>query len=190
MREFGTATVAVLLWLAVALAIDRWLLAPYCATCANALALELKVRIPAAELTYPPVSVLVLVVLPMLVLALFLVPWRHLRSASAWRESFVRWCQPWFWLLVAVALTVVAESLYVAVKDQLPKALTAVAEKFSVTATLSVLKNYKPLSLTASLSGILGLALGICLFLAKGVKDVLKLPSTYQAGRETRSEYI
>ena len=86
MRSFGTATVAVLLWLAVALAIDRWLLAPYCATCANALALELKVRIPAAELTYPPVSVLVLIVLPMLVLALF---WcrgdtcaRHPRGAS------------------------------------------------------------------------------------------------------------
>ena len=66
MRAFGTATVAVLLWLVIALAIDRWLLAPYCATCASALALELKVRLPAAELTYPPVSVLVLIVLPML----------------------------------------------------------------------------------------------------------------------------
>ena len=75
-------------------------------------------------------------------------------------------------------------------KDQLPKALTAVADKFSVTATLSVLKHYKPLSLTASLSGILGLVLGTCLFLAKGVKDVLKLPSTSRAGRETGSEYI
>ena len=71
MRSFGTATVAVLLWLAVALAIDRWLLAPYCATCASALALDLKVRLPAAELTYPPVSVLVLIVLPMLLLAFF-----------------------------------------------------------------------------------------------------------------------
>src|SRR6059036_3853713 len=120
MRSFGTATVAVLLWLAGALAIDRWLLTPYCATCASALALELKVRLPAAELTYPPVSVLVLIVLPMLLLALFLVPWRYLRSASAWRESFVRWCQPWFWLLVAVALTVVAESVYLGVQDSLP----------------------------------------------------------------------
>jgi len=118
----------------------------------------------------------VLIVLPMLVLALFLVPWRYLRSASAWRESFVHWCQPWFWLLVAVVLTVAGESLYIAVKDQLPKALTAVADKFSITVTFSVLKNYKPLSLIASLSGILGLALGACLFLAKGVKDVLKLP--------------
>ena len=178
MRSFGTATVAVLLWLAVALAIDRWVLAPYCATCVNALALGLKVRLPAAELTYPPVSVLVLMVLPMLVLALFLVPWRHLHLGSAWRESFVHWCQPWFWLLVAVVLTVLGESLYLAAKDQLPKALTAVADKVSITATLSVLKDYKPLSLTASLSGCFGLVLGIYLFLAKGVKDVLKLPNT------------
>src|SRR5207249_3248384 len=80
---------------------------------------------------------------------------------SAWRESFVRWCQPWFWLLVAVALTVVAESLYVAVQDSLPEAFTAVADQFSVTATFSVLRRYKPLSLTASLPGCLALALGI-----------------------------
>src|SRR5207245_10052953 len=163
MLAFGTATVAVLLWLAGALAIDRWLLAPYCATCASALAVEVKVRLPAAELTYPPVSVLVLIVLPMLLLAFFLVPWRYLRSASAWRESFVHWCQPWFWLLVAVVLTVAGESLYIAVKDQLPKALTAVADKFSIMVTFSVLKNYKPLSLTAYLSGILGLTLAVCL---------------------------
>jgi hypothetical protein len=53
-----------------------------------------------------------------------------------------------------------------------------VADKFSVTVTLSVLKDYKPLSLTASLFGFLGLALGACLFLAKGVKDVLTPAST------------
>src|SRR2546430_2604667 len=90
MRSFSAATVAVLVWLAVALAIDRWVLTPYCATCARALALELKVQLPATELTYPPVSVLVLIVFPMLVLALFLVPWRQPLMGSAWRQSFVR----------------------------------------------------------------------------------------------------
>ena len=176
MRSFSAATVAVLVWLAVALAIDRWVLTPSCAICARALALELTVQLPATELTYPPVSVLVLIGLPMLVLALFLVPWRQPLMGSAWREAFVRWCQPWFWLLVAVALTVVAESLYVAVQDSLPEAFTAVADQFSVTATFSVLRRYKPLSLTASLPGCLALALGIFLFLAKGVRDVLRLP--------------
>ena len=176
MRSFSAATVAVLVWLGVAFAIDRWVLTPFCATCARALALELKVQLPAMELTYPPVSVLVLIVLPMLVLALFLVPWRQPLMGSAWRESFVRWCQPWFWLLVAVVLTVAAESLYVAVKDSLPEALTDMADEFSVTATFSVLRRYKPLSLTASLPGCLALLLGFFLFVGKGVKDVLRLP--------------
>src|ERR1051326_8757874 len=114
MRSFGTATVVVILWLASALAIDRWLFAPYCTGCAKALALQLKVRIPAAELSYPPVSVLVLIVLPMILLAIFLVPWRHLHMGSAWRESIVHWCQPWFWLFIAIVLTIVGESLYLA----------------------------------------------------------------------------
>ena len=178
MRAFGTATVAVLLWLAVALAIDRWLLAPFCATCAHALALELKLRLPGAVLTFPTVSLLVLIVLPMLVLALLLVPWRNLLAGYAWRESFIHWCQPWFWLLIAVVLAVAGEGLYLVAKEHLPKAVTAVADKFSLTVTFSVLKDYKPLSLTASLAGILGLALGIVLFLAKGVKEALKLPSS------------
>ncbi len=178
MRSFGTATVVVLLWLAGALAIDRWLLAPYCTACAKALALQLKVRIPAAELSYPPVSVLVLIVLPMILLAILLVPWRHLHMGSAWRESIVHWCQPWFWLFIAIVLTIVGESLYLAAKDYIPKTATAVVDKFSVMATLSVLKDYKPVSFTASLSGFLGFVIGMYLFLEKGVKDVLKLPST------------
>ena len=178
MRAFGTATVAVLLWLAVALAIDRWLLTPFCETCANALALELKVRLPAAELTFPPVSLLVLIVLPMIVLALVLVPWRNLLVGYAWREAFVHWCQPWFWLLLALVLAVAGESLYLVAKDHLPKAVTAVADKFSLTVTFSVLKDYRPVSLTASLAGTLGLALGLFLFLSKGVKDALKLPNS------------
>src|SRR5207245_3128818 len=99
MRSFSAATVAVLVWLAVALAIDRWVLTPFCATCARALALELKVQLPATELTYPPVSVLVLIVLPMLVLALLLVPWRQPLRRSAWGVSLLRCCQPLLGLL-------------------------------------------------------------------------------------------
>src|SRR2546422_11009243 len=124
MRSFGTATVAVLLWLAGALAIDRWLLAPYCATCASALALELKVRLPAAELTYPPVSVLVLIVLPMLVLALFLVPWRYLRSAFPWRGGFVHLCQPLFLVVRAVWVAGAGGGLYILGEEPLSEGRT------------------------------------------------------------------
>ena len=172
MRKIGTASIATVFWLILALVIDKWLLKPYCITCAKALALDLRIKLPAAELTYPPVSVLALLILPMILLALYLLPWRQLGEGSAWRESLARWCQPWFWLLIAIVLTVVGESIFIVVKDYLPKALTGAAEQFAVTVTLSVFKNYKPLSLTASLSGLLGLVIGTCLFISKGVKEI------------------
>jgi len=172
MRAIGTASVAAIFWLILALVIDRWLVTPYSPTWANALALDLRIKLPAAELTYPPVSVLVLLILPMILLALYLLPWRQLREGFAWRESLARWCQPWFWLLIAIVLTVVGESIFIVVKDYLPKAVTSIAEKFAVTITLSVFKNYKPLSLTASLSGLLGLVIGTYLFISKGMKEI------------------
>lgn len=176
MRSITTATVAVLLWLAIALAIDRWLLAPFCAGCVDVLALDVKVRLPAAELAYPPVSVLVLIVVPMFALALYLVPWKKWRVGSAWRASFARWAQPWFWLLIVMILAVIGESLYLAVKDFLPTALSAVAEKFSVSVSFSVFKDYQPLSLTTSLAGFIGLGLGVYLFLTRGVAELLEWP--------------
>ena len=172
MRKIGTATVATVFWLILTLVIDKWLVRPYCASCVKALALDLRIKLPAAELTYPPVSVLVLLILPMILLALYLLPWRQLREGSAWRESLGRWCQPWFWLLIAIVLTVIGESIFVVIKDYLPIALTSVAEQFAVTVTLSAFKTYKPLSLTASLFGLLGLVIGIVLFISKGVKEI------------------
>jgi hypothetical protein len=172
MRKIGTATIATVFWLILALVIDKWLVRPYCATCAKALALNLRIKLPAAELNYPPVSVLVLLILPMILVALYLLPWRQLREGSAWRESLVRWCQPWFWLLIAVILTIVGESIFMLFKAYIPGALTGVAEQFAVTLTLSVFKNYKPVSLTASLFGFLGLVIGIVLFISKGVKEI------------------
>lgn len=177
MKPYSIATIAIGLWLIFALAIDRLLLSAYCPVCANILSLDLKVKLPAAELAYPPVSLLVLIVVPMIMLAFYLVPWRQLRSPSAWREAFSLWCQPWFWLLVAVALAVLGESIFIAAKDYIPNAIANLAEKFSVTASLSVavpgFKETTPLALTASLSGFIGLALGSYLFLKKGVKEVL-----------------
>jgi hypothetical protein len=177
MKSFAVAAIAVLSWLVLALAIDRLVLARYCAHCA-ALALELRVKLPAAELTYPPVSVLLLVVVPMVVFALYLIPWRRLGVRSAWQDSISRWCQPWFWLLVAILLTIIGESIYIVVRKHLPASLTDLAKEFSVTVTLSAFKGYKPLTLTASLCGLLGLVLGAYLFLARGVRELLKWPGS------------
>jgi hypothetical protein len=75
-------------------------------------------------------------------------------------------------LLIAVVLTVVGESIFILFKDYLPATLTGIAEQFAVTVTLSVFKSYKPLSLTASLFGFLGLVIGMILFISKGVKEI------------------
>jgi hypothetical protein len=172
MRKIGTATIVTVFWLILALVIDKWLVKPYCATCANVLALNLRIILPAAELTYPPVSVLVLLILPMIFLALYLLPWRQPGEGSAWRESLGRWCQPWFWLFITIVLTVVGETIFIVIKDYLPEALTGIAGQFAVAVTLTVFKGYKPLSLTASLAGLLGLVIGACLFIVKGFKEI------------------
>ena len=178
MNPLSIASVAVLLWLGIALVLDHFLLAAFCTVCANALALELKLRLPAAELTYPPVSLLVLIVLPMISLAIYLIPWRQLKSRSDWRDSVALWCQPWFWLFAAVLLTILGESLYLMFSEYLPKAVTALAEKVSITATVLVsvpgFKEHTPFSLTASLAGFIGLVIGACLFLNKGVREILE----------------
>lgn len=178
MKTLGALFTAVVCWLVVALAIDRLLLSAYCPVCADVFALELKVKLPAAEITYPPVSLLVMVGLPMVALAIYLVPWRALRSSTAWRSAFSTWAQPWFWLLLMLLFTIVGESLFIVAKEYLPTALSALAEKFSVTATLSVaVPGYRettPLSLTASLSGLIGLLIGAFFFVENGVRDLLK----------------
>jgi hypothetical protein len=178
MKKISGPVMVTGIWLIVALAIDRLLLAPYCPICANILDLELKLKLPAAEITYPPVSLLVLLGLPMVALAIYLIPWRSLRSPIAWKNAISTWSQPWFWLLVMIMLIILGQSIFVVVQNYLPQALAALAEKFSVTATLSVAapgyKETTPLVLTASLSGFVGLVVGAILFFKNGVRDLLK----------------
>lgn len=180
MRTLGLSAMLVAIWLVFALAIDRLFLSYWCPQCANVLALELKLTMPAATLTYPPVSLIVLLLLPMIALAVFVAPWNELRSAAAWRQAFEKWAMPWLWLCFAVVLCIVGESLYLVTKEYLPKAITTLAEKFSITGTVSVaVKGFKettPVALTASFSGLIGLTLGAYLFLEKGVNEIFKFP--------------
>lgn len=173
MRSITTATVAVVLWLAIALGIDRWMLAPLCPTCVEVFALEVKFQLPAAQLSYPAVSVLVLIVLPMVALAIYLAPWKKWRVLAMWRDAFTRWAQPWFWLLIALLLTLLFESLYLVAKDFLPAVVTDMAGKFSAMITLSVFSDYQPISLTTSVAGFAGMVVGAYLFLYRGVADLI-----------------
>lgn len=180
MNRISITATAVAIWLGLALLIDRLVLSQHCLACSNALTLDMKIKLPAADMSYPPVSLLVLLLIPMVISALVLLPWKGLRSKTNWQEALARWCQPWFWLAIAIVLSVLGESLFLMTKEYLPKALTTLAEKVTLIASVTVdVKCYKentPFILTASLSGFLGLIIGSYLFLEKGVAEILKLP--------------
>jgi hypothetical protein len=114
----------------------------------------------------------------MLVLGLSVVPWRDLRSRQAWTHAIESWWEPWFWILVAIVITVAAESAFILARDYLPRSVTSVADRFSVAGLVSVhLPGYDratPLAVTASLMGLAGLAIGAYLFLQNGLNAVMQ----------------
>ena len=64
----------------------------------------------------------------------------------------------------------------IALQSHLSRGFGALAERFTLTATLSVFKNHKPLSFRASICGFLGLALGMYLLLANGMREMFRSP--------------
>ena len=178
MRRLSIALLVVFGWLVLAIAVDRLLVSPGCHACVSAAALEVKLKLPAAEITYPTVSVLVLLVLPLLLFALAMVPWRDLRSRQAWTHAIESWWEPSFWLLVALVLTIVGESVFVLARAYLPESVTSAMQRFALVGTLSVhVPGYQPvtpLAISASLAGIVGLAIGTWLFLQNGLNGVMK----------------
>ena len=178
MRRLSIALMVVLAWLALALALDRLLVAPECPACVNAAALEVKLHLPAAEIAYPAVSVLVLVVLPLLAFALAMVPWRDLRSRQAWTHAIESWWEPSFWLLVALVLTIAGESVFVLSKQFLPAPFVEAVQRFALVGTFSVSvpghHPVTPLAISASLAGLVGLAIGAYLFLQNGLNGVMR----------------
>ena len=178
MRRLTIAAMVVFAWLVLGLAVDRLVLSRYCPSCATAAALELKVSFPAAQATYPSVSLLVLVIAPMAAFALAMVLWRGLRSRQAWTHAIESWWEPWFWLLVALLVATVCESLFIIAKAYLPASVAATAQRFSVSGIVSVHMNgfqdTTPLAITASACGLVGLAIGGYLFLQNGLNGVMR----------------
>jgi hypothetical protein len=178
MESLRHALIAVIAWLLVAIALDRFLLAPYCATCVDAAALELKVIVPAGQIHLPPVSLLTLIALPMIAMALWLIPWKRPLSGDHWADAVGLWVQPWAWLVVMVVLTMACESLYLVARSYLPKGINAIADMFSIAAAISVsvpgFTRTTPVSLVASLAGLIGFLVGAWFFLSRGVRDLFE----------------
>jgi hypothetical protein len=178
MRRLGIALMVVLGWLVLALAFDRLVVAEQCPACVQLAALQVKLKVPSAEITYPAVSLLVLVVLPILVFAFLMTPWRDLRSRQAWTHAIESWWEPSFWLLVALVLVVATESAFLVALDYIPRPAADIAQRFTLTSTVSVhvpgRANATPLAITASLAGLLGVVVGGYLFLRNGLNGVMR----------------
>ena len=169
----GVVLVALCLWLAIALVVDHYVVSTACPRCTRIAAVSLTLQIPAGTLNLPRHGLALLAGLPLLALALYLVPWRALGDSSRWGEAFRLWCQPIIWLAVALAFAVLGESLYLVSKEHWSQGMRNVAEAFSVSATFTV-DDFQFLTLKGGVTALLGLVIGLYLFLRKGVRGVFK----------------
>jgi len=172
----GVVLVALFLWLAIALVVDHYVVSTACPQCTRIAAVALTLQIPAGSLNLPRVGLALLAGLPLLALALYLVPWRSLGDSARWAEAFRLWCQPIIWLAVAVALAVLGESLYLVSKDHWSQGMRNVAEAFSLSATFTV-NDFQFLALKGGVTSLLGLIVGLYLFVRKGVGGVFRRSS-------------
>ena len=170
--------VAAVVWLFVALLIDRFLLSNLCLPCANAVTAELSFKIPGLNLPFPPVSLIVLLLLPIVFWSIVALPWRKPFTKSAWQEALTRWAQPWFWLLLALVIPIAGHFIYAVLSEYLPKGVTKLAEAVALQTKIEVTwpgyKPHTPFDLNASLAGFLGFAIGIYLFLKNVLQRVAK----------------
>ena len=169
----GVVLVALFLWLAIALVVDHYVVSAVCPQCTRVAAVTLTLQIPAGSLNLPRVGLALLAGVPLLALVLYLVPWRSLGDSTRWAEAFRLWCQPIIWLAVALALAVLGESLYLVSKDHWSQGMRNVAEAFSGSATFTV-NDFQFLTLKGGVTALLGLIVGLYLFVRKGVGGVFK----------------
>ena len=178
MPSLVLVAVATFVWILLALLIDRLLLAVACLSCANAITAELSLKLPGLNLPLPPISLLVLLALPILVWSVVGLPWRQPFTKSAWQSALTRWAQPWFWLLMALAIPVLGHFVYTITSDYLPKGLTKLAEAVSLQIKIEIswpgYKSHTPFDLNASLAGFIGFAMGVYLFMKNGLQRVAK----------------
>ena len=172
----STALVLTGIWFILALAIDRWLLHPFCAACTDLAALSLELSMPAVpSLSYPRVGVLVLIGLPLLLSALLLLPWKKpLSDRSSWSTAVDTWCKPLLWGAIGLGCVVLGEMLYLLLSWLFPSSsFLKFLEAFSLKVVLNI-SGHDFLSVKATLTGLVGLALGAYLFFQRGVAGLLR----------------
>lgn len=177
MRSRGIYIVGALLWILVALMIDRLLLANLCLWCANSVTLEVAIKLPGLNLTIPPINIFILLFIPIIVWTVIALPWKEPASKYAWEKALQNWSTPWIWLLIAIALPVVGHFVYSIASEYLPKGISKLAESLALQIKIEIAwpgyKAHTPFDLNASLAAFIGLCIGLHLFFKNGLQNAL-----------------
>lgn len=157
------------IWFTVAWAIDKFWFTVICPDCSALFAFEFSLK--ARELLSiqtDRVSAVFLFVVPFVVYALLLVPYKNFKSQSAWREALQKWSLPFFWLAQVFLWVWLVESAYAMLSASLPEWFKSYAEAYQLKISGTVL-GVKDVTINGRLGGLLGLLIGVYLFLANGV---------------------
>lgn len=168
--------VAAFLWIIIALLLDRFVLSLICLQCANAVTADLTFKFPGLNLSIPPISLLVLLILPIVVWSVCALPWRTPLNGDAWKSSLTRSVRPLGWLLVALLIPMFGHFIYTITSEYLPKGITKLAESVALQIKVEVswpgYKSHIPGDFNASLAGFLGFVIGVYFFLRNGLQSV------------------
>jgi hypothetical protein len=153
----------------IAWAIDKFWFTVLCSRCSELFAFEFSLK--ARELLTVQtdrVSAVFLFVVPFVIYAFLLIPYKNIKLGNAWESAIAKWCRPFFWLAQIFIMVWLVESAYSMLASSLPDWFKNYAESYQLKISGTVL-GVKEVAFNGRLGGLFGLFLGIYFFLTNGV---------------------
>jgi hypothetical protein len=156
-------------WFMAAWAIEKFWFAAICGSCSTLFAFELGLKGQGLlNISTGRVSGVVLFVVPFLVYALVLIPYRHPGSGADWSEAIQQWSRPFFWLAMVVFWVWIGEVAYSMLMGTLPDGFRIYGDGYQLHLSGTAL-GVREIAVNGKFGAFLGLILGLYLFLARGL---------------------
>lgn len=152
----------------IAWAIDKFWFSVLCSQCSALLSFEFSLKARnLLSIETQRMSAIFLFVVPLILYALYLAPFKDPKSKYAWKVALERWSRTFFWL-VLIFWVWLAECAYAMFSSSLPEWIKSYAEAYQlkISCTVPGLKN---ITVDGKLGGVFGLLLGLYLFLSRGM---------------------
>ena len=169
--SFGSLAGLLVIWLVAATLLDRFVVASACAWCSSAVSIDGSLLMPAANVPFPRVGLLTLVVVPMLLLAIILIPWTSLRDGDEWRKAITAWTAPVFWVGMLVIFVQLGKSLYLLTTDWIPQGVQEFSKAWALKIELRF-GNLSPVTIDGELAAVVGFIAGGVLFVKFGLSPI------------------